>query len=189
MCVFSHPPRVRRTWGDWCCLRSTSRSTAQGQGPPHHLKEVYFQPGPGPAPQRYDPPPNAWPRPPRPAPRKRSLRLLDTQAAAASSSPVHACALAVARGLSTHVPRATGRATRAASDGEACEGEQGGESLDPEPEASSLGFQRAGSVGGGLAGGLDISVLRKWGPGVGGRDKAGSADQDIKELEAGTPWF
>lgn len=61
--------------------------------------------------------------------------------------------------------------------------------MDPEPEASSLGFQGAGSVGGGEAGGLDTSVLRKWGPGVGGRDKARSADHDIKELEAGTLWF
>lgn len=61
--------------------------------------------------------------------------------------------------------------------------------MDPEPEALSLGFQGAGSVGGRDAGGLDTSVLRKWGLGVGGRDKAGSADQDIKELEAGTPWF
>lgn len=42
-----------------------TEDTAQGLGPPHHLlKEVYFQQGPGPAPQRYDPPPNAWPRPP-----------------------------------------------------------------------------------------------------------------------------
>lgn len=91
------------------------------------------------------------------------------QAAAASSSPVHACALAVARGLSTYVPRATGGATRAASDGEACEGEQGGESLDPEPEALSLRFQGAGSVGGRDAGGLDTSVPEEMGPGSWGK--------------------
>lgn len=54
---------------------------------------------------------------------------------------------------------------------------------------------RAGSCEFGLpegwqeARGLDTSVLRRWGPGVGGRDRAGSADQNIKELEAGTPWF
>lgn len=94
----------------------------------------------------------------------------------------------MARGLGAHVPRATGRATGAAGDGETCEAERGGESLDSEPEAEGLGFQGAGSVGGGEAGGLDTSVLRKWGPGVGGRDKAGSADQDITEVEAETLW-
>lgn len=94
----------------------------------------------------------------------------------------------MARGLGAHVPRATGRATGAAGDGETCEAERGGESLDSEPEAAGLGFQGADSVGGGEAGGLDTSVLRKWGPGVGGRDKDGSADQDITEVEAETLW-
>lgn len=42
------------------------------------------------------------------------------QTTAARSRPVHARALAVAGGLRTHIPRATGGATRAAGDSEAC---------------------------------------------------------------------
>lgn len=60
------------------------------------------------------------------------------QATAARPRPVHARALAVACGLSTHVPRATGGAASAGGDGEAC-GREGSE-LGPEPRRQRLGM-------------------------------------------------
>lgn len=64
-------------------------------------------------------PSEAWPRP-QPRPPSPGSSGGGLQAAAAGSGPVYARALAVARGLGAHVPRAAGGAASAGGDGEAC---------------------------------------------------------------------
>ena len=124
------------------------------------------------------PPPNAWPRPRASAVLGYWIRRRQQRAPVQSMSAHWQWHVASAR--TSHEPQAEPHVqpVTAKPAGGARRRELG-------PRAGSCEF----GVPEGWQGGLDTSVLRRWGPGVGGRDTGGSADQDIKQSEAETPWF